>query len=254
MKAKKTMAIGSIVFATLLIFLTTACDNGSTGGGGGGGGNAAIGAKLNLSGQVYTQDYDSGTSTYKPYSGTALTVQAPFTGAGTGTISANGVFTFNNIGTPPGSVLKNVQTNMTDGGNSQWTMTVSNTSAKTFAIGSFQTSGSYDRLQKQNLSYSINGTSVSSSTSENVTYIYTDKDVVLTGKGSTKTEKENYGGMTLNSTITYRNFTIQLEAGWNALHFKATSSSKMTETTVTQTITMTMSGGDANLKWVLDLD
>jgi uncharacterized lipoprotein YehR (DUF1307 family) len=32
MKAKKTMVIGSIVFATLLIFSMTDCDNGSTGG------------------------------------------------------------------------------------------------------------------------------------------------------------------------------------------------------------------------------
>jgi uncharacterized membrane protein len=254
MKAKKTMVIGSIVFATLLIFLMTTCDNGSTDGGGGG--NAAIGAKLNLSGQVYMQDYDydDGTLTYTPYSGTALTVPAPFTGAGTGTISVNGVFAFNNIGTPPSGVLEDIQTAMTEGGDSQWTMTVSDTSAKVFAIDSFQiTSDSYDHLSKQNLSYSINGTSVSS-TSESVTYIYTDKDVVLRGTGSTITETETYGGMTMNMTYTYKSFNIQLEAGWNALHLKATSSQKMTGTTMTVTGTVTISGGDANLKWVLDLD
>lgn len=245
----KKFLMGILIVALAFGMTIAGCDNGSTGHGGS---LAYIGDMFSIYEKVYIEVYDSETSiiTYKPYEGPDITIEAPYTGVYYNYYdSSNGYFNIGTFVTPP--VLSNID-ELTAG--LSWTITISDPSAQGFLIDYFRVTIKDDSSDYylQKTSYNFDSYPL---TNERIVYVYTDRDVILTGIGSedTSTYPDPDTEITYIITDVYRDFSIPLKAGWNALHSKTKTTGNLTsETSTTINNTTTLSGGDSNkVKWVL---
>jgi hypothetical protein len=109
-------------------------------------------------------------------------------------------------------------------------------------------------LRKGNFTVSESG-NTSLWTEEGVGYIYVDKDVTITGRGTTVNGTYDYDYLE-TYTWTAVNLNLALKAGWNALHFKESGSATFTPsignpTSANSTYTNTLTLGDPNFMWEL---
>jgi hypothetical protein len=241
--------LGVIALVAVIGFSMTACPTGDNDdGGNNGGGNAVIGAKLELSGQVYTMVTNQAnyTITYPEYKGN-LTLSDNIGGNVTIT---SGKLSYT-IETPSNLVTWDYIQD--DYFYNYDNVTVSDQNVKFFSpnFNKYDANTSYS-LSKRNMSVNIGNTS-GTQTFESVMYVYVDKDVTVTGKGKTETDTED--GRT--STHKTNNFSLALKNGWNAIYTKSIYSatypagnpSAATSTTGTETISLS----NPALKWVLDI-
>jgi len=221
----------ALVLAIGLAFTT--CDNDTTSGGGDPGGPTFFGDELELSGQVWEEEWDwdevEYTETFKGY--TKFTGNLTIGGydGGSGEIK-NGQLAYS-IGTPSGLYTLDPDPE-------------------------YYPFRGYDDVQfsKQNVGwYSLVSFDVfddnyggylsktSLTTSEDVIYMYVDSDVTLSGKGKTN----NWNAFTY---IT-QNFSLALKAGWNAVYTKQQHSYSQATDTITTTVTIKLA--NPSLMWVL---
>jgi hypothetical protein len=241
-------AFGIITLVAVIGFSMVSC--GDDGGGDEGGGNAVIGAKLELSGQVYTiaTNETNYTVTFSEYKGN-LTIKD--NNGGTATIT-NGKLNYT-IETP-----NNLKTLDTDDFSFEYdNVIISDPSAKWFSLYFYEPDYEYDydydsdtshSLSKTNIAVNIGKTS-GTVTIEDVRYVYVDKNVTISGKGKTQT-------ITDTSTYKTNNFSLALKEGWNAIHTKRVSSATYPagnpSSSTSSTNTVTISLNNPSFKWVLD--
>jgi len=232
--------LGIIVVTAVIVFSMVSCGDDD-----GGGGNAVIGAKLELSGQVYTSRYnDDGGVTYVKYEGN-LTISD--NNGGNATIT-NGKLSYT-IETPDNFVTwDELQSSIFSGigydaGHKAagYDVKISDPSTKCFILRFY-------KLYKENDVYKEGKTS-STETSESVTYVYVDKDVNITGKGETVNTFPY--GISLNAKT--NNFSLALKEGWNAIYSKHVytenySSDDSDDYSVKETETISLN--NPSLKWV----
>jgi len=85
-------------------------------------------------------------------------------------------------------------------------------------------------------------------TSEEVTYIYVNKDVTVTGSGKTTTLTSSSNWNMGTATVTTRNINLSLKRGWNAVYTKTV---KQEQQNGSVTLTIEMSIGDpTQMKWI----
>jgi len=200
---------------------------------------AFIGKKLEISGQqVYTmtQDPQSGSVSYIPY--TENMTLTSYNGV-TATI-AGGKLGFT-IGIPD-----NLETwNALFPSNNYAAVTISDPTAKGFIvdriIGNF--GGQDCQLNKRNRAINYSGTSVTY-TDESIMYVYTDKNVTISGTGKTTTDSSY-----TSYTRIMNNSTLALKEGWNVVHIKEVSVYSTSSITVTTTISLS---DPSSLKWILE--
>jgi len=243
--------LGIIAIVVVIGFSITACQtDDNDGGGNNGGGSAFIGAKLELSGQVYTMIFNNinNTITYPEYKGNLIISDD---NGGTATIT-NGKISYT-IETP-----KNLET-WDDFENSFFYIndnaTTSDSSVKYFKLGGFYThdANTHYSLHKQNIAINIGNTS-STYTYEYLYYVYVDKDVTISGKGKTSTYTEDGCTYTNKSN----NFNLALKKGWNVIYSKnvnyqtypAGNPNVVTSVTNTHTISLE----NPSIKWVLEIN
>jgi len=218
---------GIIALVAVIGFSLAACDNGNDNGGGGG----ALGATLNLSGQVYTVDWDADYYTLVPYTGNSA-VYSDLGGSGSIT---NGQLSFG-IGIP--SEMEKLIEYF------GWFSDLENFSlSPTAAQGNFLSLGTpTGYLSRENSTFSS-----SEGVSEEVMYIYVDRDTTISASRTVKTEEfedEEYDAYTMTTNA----FNITLKEGWNSLHSKWTYTRSGDET-----LTISLKNPN-NLKWVIDED
>ena len=235
-KARIAPNIGIIVLAAVIVFSMSACGDDDENGGSGGG--SALGATLNLSGKVFTGDWNETGVTYNEFTGNR-TISASYLDendrdiaiGGTGAIT-NGQLSFS-IGTP--SSLQNISGFFGSDFNN---LRISNTAARVADLNLRVPNGS--RVYRGNES-----TTLTRWESEEVLYMYVDRDVTVSADRKENTGTED--GFTW--TETFNAFTINLKEGWNALHSRRVA----VETDTSETFTMTISTGNpANLRWILN--
>jgi hypothetical protein len=225
-----TQFFGIITLAVLIGLLTIGCSD-DDGDGNGGDGSGYLGATLELSGQVYTGDDNS--FDYKNYTGGDLTVSSLYGGSGTIT---GGKLNFT-IGVP-----ENLNTFDFEDlfGYGYDDVTSSSSSVQGVILDKLSTNPG-GRLYKENDTRSESGNSFSK-THEEVLYVYVNKDVTVSGKGTTiKITDHNY-------TFTSKNFNLALKAGWNAVYLKYFESGTYDHGS---TETGTISLSNPSLRWVL---
>jgi len=228
-KARVAPVLGIVALVAIIGFSMTACPED------GGGGPVSFGDELNLSGQVYTVSYpDYFTPSYAKFEGN-LTL----TGTGTGKIEG-GQLTYT-AGVPTGlTSITSVVGGLASLGFSD--PTVSDDTAKAASLEIDITSSYYD-LTKENSTAKISDTSISGS-SEEVMFIYVDKDVTITATGGNVTDYIDGIGI----DVTIKNLKLSLKAGWNAIDIYQ----KYSVGVDGGTGTLSVSVGNPDLKWVLD--
>jgi hypothetical protein len=229
---KNIIKVFVVIALTVVIgFSMATCGGGDDpdNGGGNGGGNSSsfLGETPTLSGQVYVGEFNEGTVSFKPYTGSDLTVSAE-NGIGQGTIKG-GQFSIT-LGTP--TSLNNLKSkNLFDGD----AITVNPNTAKGYFLP-LDIAGSDYYLSRMN--FTISSTS---NNSEYVAYVYVDKDVTISSNGDTGTV-DDY------TSWIYTPFSLALQAGWNTVYNKAQYQKSGSGGTITQTISL---DNPSNLKWVL---
>jgi len=240
---RKTIKLfGIIALIAAIGFSLAGCptDGGGSGGGGGGGGGsdgggaAFTGEKLEFSGQVYLENWNS--------SGTSVNY-ANFTGnmdiidyyGGTGEIK-NGKLNYT-IESPSGDVI-NFQSEFWGYEN----VAASKPNIHGVVIDKLNVGNpAYRGLARR--SYKISG---NSDTLEEVTYVYVDDDVTITGTGKTESGTD-FG---YSYSMKTNNFSVSLKKGWNAVYIKTVG----TDTSSSYTSNETLSLGNPALRWVLTTD
>jgi hypothetical protein len=249
-RARSAMVPLLIIALVAVIGFSFAACGGDDDGGNNGGGNAVIGAKLELSGQVYTMTYNYNytnyTVTYLEYKGN-LTLRDD--NGGNATITG-GKLSYT-IETPKPNNLETLDDlHMFYGYDN---VTASDSSAKGFTLYNFNNYGDGQRysLWKENVVTNIGKTS-GTVTSERVYYVYVDKDVTITGKGKTETHTTDDGDTLTSKT---NDFSLALKEGWNAVYTKTVSSATYPagnpSAATSSTNTITISLKNPALKWVL---
>lgn len=224
--------IGIIALAVAIVFSMTACTTDEDDDDGGGG----IGKKLELSGQVYTVEFDEvnykitfheykGDLTFSDYNG------------GTGGITG-GKLSYT-IETP--NYLS------TDYFSSDITKSDDNArfSGFKFSINDHP----YYSLEKQNISAINIGNTSGTYTDEYEIYVYADRDVTISSKGRESDKDGTY-------TYITNNFNLALKAGWNAIYIKevisftypAGNHNNISSETKTTSLSL---NNPSSLKWVL---
>jgi len=226
---------GIIALTAIIGFSMTACPEDD------GGGPVHFDDKLELSGDVYTVDYDEDSwfPEYIKYTGT-LTLKSDVGGSGK---IEGGKLTYA-IEVPPAAKLESIT-----GIKTIWaqmglsSITISDESAKWVQIQYLGVSGSsdYDRVDKRESSGKISESSVSG-TYQQVMFVYVDKDVELSAKGGTVEDGE------MKTTI--KDVSLSLKKGWNAIHVEESASTNFE--TETGTGTRSFSLGNPELRWVLN--
>jgi hypothetical protein len=91
-------------------------------------------------------------------------------------------------------------------------------------------------------------------------HIFVDRDVVVTSPRREGSWSETYEGVTVNHTYVYQAFTLNLRAGWNAVHTREVDSGTFTGTwenptsaTVNYTVTVSTADPGRRLRWGLEL-
>ena len=251
---------GIIVFMTVIGFSATVCDNGTTTKDNSSA-PAFLGDKLELSGQVYLENWnETNTSvslSYQKYNGN-LTVYDYY--GGNGEIK-NGNLSYS-IETPVGEIeiidLERVFGEGYDNFKSSTTHVVG-AYKYTNSLRAENTNDGYF-LQKRNTTHSGSPTSYSG-VNEWVNYVYVEEDVTVSGKGKTETRTGSwYTGNSDDGIIvidytdinTTKNFNFTLRAGWNAIYHKVQYTEKIGASTSTGTYIETVSLSNPALKWVLE--
>jgi hypothetical protein len=244
---KNTIKVFGIISLVLVIgFSMAGCDNGSTGDGDGSGGPVYFGDTLELSGQVYLENWnEAGTSfSYSKFTGN-LAISGY--GVENGNVE-NGQLTCS-IGAPYLSESELVSYfDMDYHGNMYDEVTFSENVRSRVIWGFYLSDGWLDRGKT-----SIRvGKNSASSTEEYIDYIYVENDVTVSGKGKTETRTEEDGTYTTKGN----NFTLDLKAGWNAVYVKESCSYTFTGTienpsnlTATRTVITSLSN-PSSLRWV----
>jgi len=231
---------GIIAIIAIIGFTMTACpeDGGNGGNGGNGsGGKTSFGDKLELSGQVYTMDWDNGIPVFTKFEDD-LALKSDTTMGAYGEIKG-GKLTYT-VGVPSAASLLAFTQFKSRFGDNFINWTISDESVKFAFIQFIEVTGSdsYRNIVKNDYSKNASG-----STIEQVMFMmfmYVDNPVTITAKGSTKTEN--------GSTTTINDLNLSLEEGWNAVYSSQLISGNFEESTMTYSISV----GNPDLKWVLD--
>jgi hypothetical protein len=233
MKKGHGFFIGFAVIAIAAMVTLAGCPTDGDGDGGGGGGlpTGNLGETLTISNaQVY-----SATSTAQGYTYTALNTAKTVTvngATGTAAIDANGKLTGSFTAPASLSAITGLTALL-----KRYDDTSVTASDPTAQYAHFFLGIDMHSLDYGNTVISVSGTS-GTMTSEDVLYVYVNKDLTITGTGQTTTEG--------TETITVKDFTLNLKKGWNALYRKTSASWSMTSSTYTTTTSV---GNPANLKW-----
>jgi len=244
--------MGIIAIVAVIVFAFVACPEPEEEGD-----PTSFGDKLEFTNeQVYVleqkREGDKITFEFKPYTGDGIAFDSVF---GATPKIVDGKFSFS-VGVPPvGDLSSDLDLGQLDYSYyepSPYTNVKANDpTVKSVSISSFSSSrktGSYDRiiysLRRENYDYgniTVSGsgenmTATGSATTESVLFVYVDKDVTITGKGSTS------GG-----TI-YNDINLSLSAGWNTVCTKMEMS--ISATSYSSTYTMSVSN-PSSAKWVL---
>jgi len=210
-KAIRSIA-GIIVLFAVIILSISACEEekdsitGMNGVTGGGGSSVSVqSGSLTLSGKVFTQEWAMAGLNFKEFKGN---LNIKNISAGSGSIS-NGTLNFT-IGTPNQSDMKDINDEF-DFSYYYDDVTITDTSVKCFAIYNLEINNSsdYDYLYLIKVALSGNMSSYKQ-TFENVTFVYLDKPVTITGSGRTETSSE--GSTEINAPL-----NLSFTAGWNVI-------------------------------------
>jgi len=207
----------------LALALTGCGDNG------GGGGPAFLGDTLNLTGQVYTFNWDTLRSVR--YQGNHPTVSS-WPQGGTGAI-ANGQFSFQ-MGRVNTEHLEELDDWLFYGA------TISPSSARGAGL-ELWVSGVGD-LSRQNVTVRVSGNN-ETVTFDGVNFVFVDRDVTV----SSGQVVENWDDNGFTETFTRRAFNISLQEGWNAVRFRGSNTWGPTGISGTTTISL----GNPNVRWML---
>ncbi|MCL2180988.1 MAG: hypothetical protein FWB83_07660 [Treponema sp.] len=256
MKDKKRI-LGIIAIAAMIGFAFVSCDEGGSdsggsnnGGNGNGGGSVSGMETLNLSGQVYLEDFDGVINTYTSYTGSDLEIDDSLYAGGSGSI-INGNLNYS-VEVPRN--LKAMGQEFFETLFNGYTIAVSRQDVEGYIIlHLFAGNGVW--LQKIYRTGYISGNSFDSSY-ERVDYIYVDKDVTITGTGGTVNKSETENEVVYNETYISNSFSIMLKTGWNAVYEKSIQTGTFEGsienlTSVTAVETTTISLGNPSLRWVL---
>jgi len=200
-------------------------------------GGGGVGS-LNLSGQVYTDDFDFNPTTgemkttYTPYTGTISNLTSNAGGSGS---IRNGQLSFS-VGAPPASKLEPFK--LDTGGNGYDFYKDARVSPSDARGMSLDFEGV--DLSRINMNMSMNNNTGSISiTMEMVAYTYVDKNCTITATGGTFRDPE-YG-----FNIPYPSLNINLNQGWNTINIKMTATQA--------SATLKLDRGDLpSCKWVID--
>ena len=213
--------LGVIALAAVIGFSFAACPEPEEEGG--------LGDKLEfINEQVYVggenekEEYE-----YKPYTGADITFDSVY---GATPKIVGGKFSFS-VGIP--TSLESIDEWFSY--NDSFTdLEISDTTVKVASIYSFEysTSNGSSTMWRENVEYNSE-----SYTSESVEFVYVDKPVKITGKGTTGTDEEGFKWKS-------NNLNLSLSAGWNTLYSKGTDSASG------WTFTLSVSN-PSSLKWVL---
>jgi hypothetical protein len=262
--------LGIIAIAAVIGFGTAACggsDDTDNDDDTNNSGNNSGTATLTLSGKVYLYSYneENGTITYTPYSGSHPVENYRYNNSydvnngGTGSIT-NGNFTFV-IGTPSGFDNESILSWFTGG--SYTNLQISNGDVKSSSLRLRIPGGQYgldigSLYRSKNEVNVINGNTLSVF-EEGVEYVYVDRDVTISGKGTTTPTSGSYEdeeGNVINytGTETTKDINITLKTGWNAIYGKDEETGTRTGNTESYTYTYTLSMViPDNLNWTLYL-
>jgi len=239
MKKSKFKMAGVLVMALVFAMMIAGCDDG---GGGDGGGKVFFGETLTLDGQVWIMDWDENGVTYVKFTGNKFVDSISYIGESIGGIGSitNGILDFT-IDTP--SDLYNIQDVfpfLNDLNN--FNISPSNTQVEELVLSI----GGNSNLRKEwqgKTSY------------EGTRFLYVDKDVIITGSGTTRTIEcdciEDMGYCDCGDdcgcdyTRISKNLNLNLKAGWNALTLKIELNF------INKTETWTLSLGDSSrTRWI----
>ena len=266
----KKLWLGMLVFALVFGMMVIGCDDGggngnggSGGNGGGSGGSGFLGTTLNLSGQVWTCDWDEDNNIFW----TRFTENRTITAAAyeywdriTDTdyyfnFAVNGLITNGQLNLTVGipTELRGIQ-------DFNWleelfnNFKISDTNTRIASISRLVTSdGGYDSSTLYRTFYSVDAQG-SFDTQESVQYIYVDRDVTITGDSKTSTDTCNCiecdcveydGSCDCGYTVTTQRLNLNLKAGWNVLYFRQTYNERRTSTFSFTT------GNPSYLRWEL---
>jgi len=236
---------GIIAMIAIIGFTMTACPeedengNGGNGDNGGGGGKTFFGDKLELSGQVYTYTLDGGIPVFTKFEGDLALKSDTVMGA-SGEIKG-GILTYT-VGVPSAEILYAItEFKKMIGGDSYKDWAISDESAKYNVLQYIPVTGSdsYSYVLKADMTGNMSS-STGSRTQEQMLFMYFDKPVTITAKGSTETRSES-------STWSYNDLNLSLKEGWNTVYYKMSESS----TNGVSTTTVSLSVSNPDLKWVL---
>ena len=221
------------------------CDDGS--GSSDGGGSGFLGDELNLSRQVYLEQYNetdiSFSVSYVKFNGN-LEIDNDYGASGAVT---GGKLSYS-IGTPDYLDILNLEDLFDSDYYNDFTS--SEDDVRGVYLYSLRTvSDDYSNLYYD--STKVSGTPASYSfTYESVIYVYVENDVTVSG-----TEKVNFDswedgeGLAYTETITTKSFTLELKAGWNAVYGKQMGAAVENQEGGTLTETETISMGNPSLRW-----
>jgi hypothetical protein len=238
--------LGIFTLAVVIGFSATACDIGIDE-------DAVSGMEtLELSGQVYLENWNGNDSiSYQDYTGN-LTVSGNYGGSGAIT---NGKLKYS-IGTPGNLKTLNFKDFLDDFGSI--TSTPASVKGVVLEVLDISGSGDYYGVGKGNTAISAvtNGFLY---TFEDVMYVYVEKDLTVSGRGSTDGPRtETVGDTQFTHTVITKDFSLALKTGWNAVYLKDENLETSTGTVtnppkkVVSTDTYTVSLGNPDLKWVLN--
>jgi len=244
MKTKNILVYGFI--AVILMFAFIACDDGNDPNGGNPNGNdpnsgkTSFGDKLELSGQVYTMEWDddNGGYVFSKFEGD-LALKSDTAWGASGEIKG-GKLNYT-VGTPPAVSLSSITSwfwiDDEDYDGYFTDITISDESVKFAELNIEVSSNTYHfTVGKGNVSGNESGY-----TQESVMFMYVDNPVTITAKGKTETEDGH--------TRKTNDINLSLEKGWNAI-YQRYSYSQNTETKE-GTTTRTISVSNPDLKWAL---
>jgi len=250
MKKRNFFVLGMLVMVLAFGMAVIGCDDDN--GGDNGSGSSFMGATLNLSGQVWTRDWDENDNPkYELFTGNRAGISGvgyhdgdEVNIGGSGSIS-NGQLSF--------SITTPLETANLQG----WYW------GESFNNFNFSPSNArFAELYTLNISGSENDNELSKSfgndnTSESVEYVYVDRDVTITGSGKTTThacdcedyDDQCYCGSDCNcgGTSISRNLNLNFKAGWNIITIK----NEYNESNQSQTMSI-FAGDSSRSRWVLD--
>jgi len=243
---KMSSILATLGLALALVFTSCGDDNG--------GGSGALGATLELRGQVYTAYWAEDAfvaAVFTPFTG-SRTVVSHLPG-GTGAI-ANGQLTFS-FGRPATEYLYLLTSLF--GEDDDFPITVSPTTARGAWLWMYTRTGDTENGSLRRRHETGNATSF---TYREVLYVFVDRDVIVSSPSGTERFECECGtcdcveyddACFCNETFTRRGFNITLKEGWNALH-ERWELRLGANNHVTSTVSISHENPGSPLRWVFD--